>query len=631
MASTDKLRQKIKSKVSAIKKINDNAKLLTGNVSDNFKDDLPSTDGVVKKSINNFTSKLKGGSQNKKDIFGEVIDTVEGFLGTNQKDEKTFDKKEKPIIKRRIMKYSKDSAHITLQSSKQVIIDEIKKTFFGGVGMCDPNNTLRLTSMNISPKSFDFINVLKIDPDSISGKMMYENIHESTLNGIKFNRELYNNFDSGVPYAFTSKSGSTLFSMTWNSTTQKYAISGLSSSMKIGDFLNDYYNSIEYPSVDHVVKNAMLMTLQGDGSEPSSFKDGMNYLNRLTTKLFSICGTPSTNQPLLNNAVNELNDDEYDISNYFDFDDVEGIDLDDEDAKKRRVLKFTDCDNFEIPINSNHMEDFAYMLDKKTLDENINNTLNKVSNDAAEQTSGSISFDLLQLSLMGSYILKIPKALIGTILSPKLIFPIALTYNSITNQLLSVKDLMKILSKLFFNIIKTLFWKFIKQFWSFIKKDLLIFLKETANAILSDKLKKIKDIITSLIGFLRQAISSGNIQSCTEIFNTILKTIDLVMNKNINIPIPGLLLLMSKKLPGFSSNKVFMDMMEKAESSGINTGPIYGTDNKLPSLFKAISDSVGKGLQDVQVRAVLEGGVIPVGPGGGVIVPGTQLVTGLLI
>ena len=43
--------------------------------------------------------------------------------------------------------------------------------------------------------------------------------------------------------------------------------------------------------------------------------------------------------------------DEY-VEYYFDFDDVEGIDLDDEDSRYRRVLRFKDCYNFEIEIDS---------------------------------------------------------------------------------------------------------------------------------------------------------------------------------------------------------------------------------------------------------------------------------------
>ena len=61
------------------------------------------------------------------------------------------------------------------------------------------------------------------------------------------------------------------------------------------------------------------------------------------------------------NAVDMFNQSEEDIEFYFDFDDVEGIDLDDEDLRYRRVLRFKDCYNFEIPADDTHIEDFIYL------------------------------------------------------------------------------------------------------------------------------------------------------------------------------------------------------------------------------------------------------------------------------
>jgi len=419
---------------------------------------------------------------------------------------------------------------------------------------------------------------------------MYENQIPNPTGDIKFNRELYKNFDNS-PYNFDKKDGGTLFSLTWNVGTQKYDISGLDYASKLGNFINDYYNTIEYPDIEYIFKTAMLMTLGGDGTESTAFNNGMKNLNRLTTKLFSLCGNPSNNQPLLNTTSQQLVEDEYDIPNYFDFDDVEGIDLDDEEAWDRRVLKFRDCNNFEIPINSNHTEDFAYLLDKKTLDENVANTLNKAASDAYEQSDNAITLDAFQLSLTGTYILKLPRAIISSVLSPKIFFPITVAYKVIKNAFgeLSAKDLMKELSNLFFNIIKALFWKFIKEFWGFIKKDLLSFIKKTAEKILMNKLKKLKGIIQILISILTKVLQQ-NIGSCTEIFNAILDAINAAINKKINIPIPGLMLSFSDSLPGYSADRAYMNIVEKMESAGINMGLIYGTENKLPSVIKSIMD-----------------------------------------
>lgn len=590
MANNDIRRQKIKSQIAAIKKINDNPRSFNDSTYDQYKDRLESTDGAVKKSVNDFTSKLKGRTDNKKDIFGELLDTVEGFMGTDKED--PVNPKSKPNVKGKILRYAKNSANITLKSSRQIVNDEVKKSFFGGQGICNSNKLLTGNPVSLSPQSFDIMNMLKVAPNTLTGKLMYESTDNLGANDIKFNRTLYGQFDLVSSTPIASKDGTVLFNLGWTSGTQMYNVTGLnpSGTRKVGDFIDNYYSTIEYPDVDYIMKTAMQMALQGDGTEPSAFNDGMKNVNRLITKLCSICGSPVTTQPLLNNTSNQLTEDEYDTQNYFDFDDVEGIDLDDEDSRLRRVLKFRDCNNFEIPINSNHMEDFGYLLTKKTMDENVLNTLNKTATDAYEQSDGSVSLDGYQISLMNSYILKIPKAIISSALSPKMFFPIVVAYQD-TNSLTPVnaKTLMKTLSNLFFNIIKAIYWKFLKEFWNFIKRDLLKFLKETAESIIKNKLKKIKGIITGLIQLLTKALQT-NIGSCSDLFNSILDTISAIMNKKVNIPVPGLLLGFSDNLPGYSSDRAYMNIVERMGAAGINLEPLYGTENKLLSVIKAVVD-----------------------------------------
>ena len=468
--------------------------------------------------------------------------------------------------------------------------------------------------------------MLKVSPDSISGKVMYEAQPDPGL-GLQFNRELFTAFDE-TPYDFVTKDGDTLFRLVWSPASQKYAVVNISSDQNISDFISDYYNTIEQPDIEGVLKNAMLMSLQGDGTEPSSFNSGMDYLNRLLTKLFSLCGNASNNDsPFLNNATNQLFEDEPDIQDYFDFDDVEGIDLDDEDARKRRVLKFADCNNFEIPTNSNHMEDFTYLLDSKNIDENVNNTLKKAAMDAYGQSDESIYLEGFELSLMNDYILQIPRALVSTILSPKMLFPIALSYQMLNADVddLNVKDMMKELSGMFFSLIKSLFWNFIKEFWALVKRDLLNFVKDVATTIVLNTFNKIKGIILSLISLLLKVLESG-IQSCADIFGALLNVIKSALNRSVSVPIPGLLLVISQSLPGFSADRAYMDSLDRLEAAGINTGDIYGTENKLPSLMKSMIESYSNEMDaNSYVKVGLNPTIIPAGPGGAVISP---LITG---
>jgi len=620
MANTDITRNKIRSKLSAIKKISDNPKSLVDNSFDPYKDNLSSTPGIIKKNLNSFNPHTKGTTKNRKDIFSEIIDISNGFLGTEKED--PANTKLKPLSQLKIFKYSGESVRRTLYVSRQIINDELQNTLFSGIGICDPNNTIGQNSIDMSPKSFDFINMLKISPDSITGKLAYESEFTPPTNEIKFNRVLYENFDLGSPYPFISKNNNLLFNLNWNSGTQEYNVSSLDSTQKIGEFIDDYYNSIEFPNIEDVYKNAIEMLLGGDSAEPSSFLDGMKNMGRLMTKIFSICGSPINEEsPLLSDATTLISEDEYDIENYFDFDDIEGIDIDDEESRLKRVLKFVDCNNFETNFNANHSEDYAYNLGKMNLNENVINTLNKASRDAYEESGASIPFDSFQTSLMTSFIFKLPRAIISSILSPKMFFPIALTYRLMKSEVLTAKELMRKLYNLFYNIIRKIYWVFIKEFWRFIKKDLLKFVKIIAQRIIVNKLKKIRSIIMALITLIKRALEK-NIQSCTEIFNVMLNTITTALNMPIRLPIPGLLLVLSELLPGYSNDRAYMNIIERLEASGINTGPIYGTENKLPALIKSIIDGHAEEFDtNSYVKVGLKPGVIPSGPGGAIVSP----------
>lgn len=623
MSKIDVARNKIRAKLDAIKAINNDPDMLD-DIFNSYKEDLPDVGGFMNKRITDITSKIKGKTKNKKDVFGELIKTAEGFLGTDKQDDTNLNKK--PLIKGKLKKYAKESVHLTLQDSKNIVLNSVKQTLFGGDGVCGGNSVFPSNTVSLSPKEFDFMNVLKLDPESMSGQIMYEN--QATNQGnVKFNRKLYETFDSPNPYFFQTKDYNTLFSVQWDPNGQQYNIAGLqgvTGQTQVGDFLTNYYNGIEYPDIEHVVKTAMLMTLQGDGGEPSSFSAGMNDLDRLLQKLFALCGSPPKKNPLKSDTTDQFNEDDEDISSYFDFDDVEGIDLDDEANRKRRVLKFRDCDNFEVPINSNHMEDFVFLLNSKNLDQNIDDTLTKTASDASEQ--GGLGIDNLQLSLLNTFILQLPKALVSSVLSPKIFLPIVILYKQFQNVVLTAKEIMKKLAKLFVNMVKALFWRFLAEFWKFIKRDLLDFIKKIAKKIFKNKLKRWKGIILALIALLIKILTE-QLESCEQIFNLILQTIQGALNAPIKLPIPGLLLVFSDLLPGYSSDRAFMNANERLTAMGVNMGPLYGTENKLNSIIKGIIDGHSEEMDaNSFIKIALKPTVIPAGPTAAVISP---LVTGV--
>jgi len=621
MSKIKDTKNKLKSRIEAIKKINDDPKTSVDNLYDKYLKDLPTTDQLFGKKLDDFLEKRKNKVDNKNNIFSDIMEIADSILSGNS----SLDKNRKPIpeklfSKDRLKFHAQTAADKTLTQSKEIILDTVKNHFFAGNGICGTNKTITVDSLNIEPKEFDFLNVLTVDPSSATGKIIYEPETGTTGTKIQVNRNLYESFNDSSGFDMRTASGESILEMFWKSENQYWNVSGLTGNTEDAEsFLNNYYSSIELPDIQHIVKTSMLMTIQSGESHPL-FDKGLNNVNRLLNKLMAICGTPTKRNELSNqNAVDLFDENDQDIELYFNFDDVEGIDIDDEDARFRKVLKFKDCDNFEVPVNKNMMEDFVYLGYKKNLNDLVDSTLNRTATDAFSKSDSSIPQLQFSLNLLNLFILNLPKALLMSALSPKIFLPIVILYKIFKagiNQVLDVLNTMKELSKLFWDIVKKLFWLFIREFWKLIKVDLIAFVIKLVKKILKKKYQRYVVIITALIALLTKLLEEG-IEDCFTIFNVILTTLQNALSLGSPISIPGILLGLSDKLPGYSQDRAQLNIMERLENAGISLGPIFGEDNNLPTIIKSIIDGNTEELDTNSFIKVTNKEIIvptPVGP-----------------
>lgn len=588
--------KKVKSKIDAIKKINDNPSVLTDSLYDKYLKDLPSTDELFGKKTDDFLKKRISKKQNRQNIFEQMIDLVDTFInkGDTNKPIGEFKRTNKSIEnlkigKQKIKKHALTAANRTLDNSKTIVLDNVSKIFFAGDGICGTNQTFVIDDITISPKEIDFLNILTMNPDNGIGKIVYEPL-KTTTDKIKFDRELYKLFvPSETIYNFISLNNNSLFDIKFKSDTQKYVVSGLQYEA-FNTFFDEYYTSITFPDIEHIIKTSMLFTIQGDGSETTLFNKSLDKLERLLQKLMSVCGNQTKRDILQNlNPIDLFDETDEDIEYYFNFDDVEGIDLDAEDARRRGVLKFRDCNNFEVPKNTTMIEDFIYFSEKDNIVTTLDNILNRVATDAYEKSDSTISLENFKLSMMNMFILNIPKAIISSILTPKIFLPIVIAYKAIKNIItdIDIYDLMKKLSKLFYSIIKDLFWFFIREFWKLIKPELIKFLGILVAKIIKNKNKRYLVIVTALIALLTRILQNG-IDNCADLFDAVLITINAALSAPRPFNIPGILLGLSHYLPGYSEDRAILNIMERVEASGISLGPIYGEPNKLVDLIASI-------------------------------------------
>lgn len=594
MSKVKNAKNKLKSRIAAIKKINDDPRGTVDNVYDTYLNDLPSTDTLFGKKLDDYLERRKKKIDNKEDIFSQIMEIFDSFMGPNRPSPQSPDRRLDPLnlfSRKRIQLHARNSAQITLENAKRIILDNIKKSFFASDGICGTEQTISVNSLTLKPQEFDFLNVFTVNPTTATGQIVYE--PTNTSDGLKVNRDLYESF-SGTIFEMLDNNNSILFDMDWNTSNQEWTLSGLmgDGNYNIEEFFNDYYSSIELPDIGHIIKTSMLMTVQSNESNPL-FDKGMNNVNRLLTKLFAFCGSPTNNQDLVSqNAVDLFNENDQTLELFFDFDDVEGIDIDGEDARLRKVLRFTDCNNFEVPVNNTMIEDFIRLGYRKSENDLIDSTFRRAATDASTLSNSTIPMEQLNLSLLNTFILNIPKALVLSVLTPKIFLPVIIIYKIVKygiDQSVDVLVSIKNLSLLFFTIVKDLFWFFLREFWKVIKVELLSFITRIVLRILKNKHKRYIVIITALISILTRILEE-EIDNCFDIFNVVLKSIDSALSAPAPFNLPGILLGFSDRLPGYSQDRAFLNIIERIENAGITTGPLFGEENKLPSIIKSIID-----------------------------------------
>lgn len=606
--------REIKSKFKIIQQASDRKKDVD-DLLKKYDDTLENLQGQVGSTLESYADIAKKKIPNVENIFEKITKDLQKILPVKQKDGESM-----------LRRITRESVKETTESIKPIFLDNVRKLFFASDSdmNCGTTTLMPVSGLTISPKEFDYLEMLQTDPQTGLGKIIYEGV-QSNGDKIKMNKIFYEKF-SGGSYIFQSIDETQLFSMEWDSAIQKYKIEGLQGAgTTIDQFITKYYETIEFPKISDVLKNSFSMLIPAGGINVTngSYDVNLNKLTRVINKICAVCGSPQ-NTSLKQNAVDQFNENDVDFGSFFNFDDVEGIDIDDENLRYQKVLRFTDCNNFTIPVNQGIVEEFAFFsTTKNDITEVYNSALSKVAKDAANQNT-SIPFPQFAANLDFNALTNLPKALISSLFSAKMFFPIVVLWkilkSAAMNAVTTIATIMKNLTKMIYSIIKDVFNKFLTIFWLKVKPQLALILKDLAKRILKNSKKRYLIILTSLINILTSLIPFIGIASCEDFYNAILQLLNL-LKVGVSQKIPGLLLQLSKKLPGYSEDRAIMNIGEFLESNGITTGDLYGQDNNVVAFISSIVKGNQKEMDENSfVQVSLDYAQIPVAPLGGVAV-----------
>jgi hypothetical protein len=187
---------------------------------------------------------------------------------------------------------------------------------------------------------------------------------------------------------------------------------------------------------------------------------------------------------------------------------------------------------------------------------------------------------------------------------------------------ISVKTIIKNISKFLYNTLKDIWNKFLEIFWKLIKPQILVIIKDLIKRITKNSKSRLKTIILALIDILSMIIPFVGIKSCEDFYNAILQVLNLV-RVGVNQKINGLLLQLSKRLPGYSEDRAAANVAQLLEANGIPTGDLFGEENNVMSFVSSILKGHQKEMDENSfVQVSLDYAQIPVAPlGGAAIIP----------
>jgi hypothetical protein len=556
----------------------------------------------VTKSLNQAKEQQKRFQREIKNQFEQLLDinNVTGGKGSNSI----------AYVKRLLLK--------TIKNIEPKLAELLNEESLNAVG-CDEQQTFDQQVLYVKVSSIDLINLLKKEPESADGKVLYEKAPIVVqVPPFSMNKELYQLIQTGNPYtvdngqSYKGASGQNLFDIQYvefnniGETGPWYKITlynRANNINKVGSFLKDYYKTIKVVDFTNIMAYIM-ESLSGCLSIQANI--GITQ-SEDTSKFAAII------QRVLGLCFD--NTKEIDVSGIAKIAELDGIDdsffeLNEVDLRnieqritnvKNGVVEFLSCENVKLPVNYeqileglnqlNFVEDNDLVAAADSLTETMAN--NPAWSGFAIDGNIKAELDLNFVKLMVN-------GIVMSILSPKVLLPIFIMLksigNTISDSINSLMDFAKQFRTFFINLSSKIGAIFVQELFNLIKKDIKNLLQSVIQDLAKERVAKKYIMILKLIQLLlvvAEFISDW--RRCKSVIDEILWLLKIAtsgVGGNSDIPLP--LLFGSQLLDGYSETRAFIGAIEELQKLGIPTGPMPdGSPNldvlKILGQFKAAS------------------------------------------
>lgn len=355
----------------------------------------------------------------------------------------------------------------------------------------------------IEVKKIDFLDMLKTDPNTVSGKLLYNDVTSSLINSSDFNTFLYGVIqDDGTTHTWKNILDITFNSLGTNgnpnNTLTIKANSGYDTKT-LNDLNNNYIDSLKLFNTENLV-NRIIDTIFGSIS--FSIKKSRKQLE---------------NEAKINAVVDKMvqaNEGETISDTYFTFDNEEISKIQTEaDNKKRGVVKVKTSEVIDasvpeesLTLLSSEMGTAVTTQDKKKV---LSSNLDAMANQNTENSKVPSDKASIKINFMQNIINTLIKGIVGVILSPKVVMMFLINFKIIYGPTATYEngvDFLKKNKKLVKAVIKKISTMIIKYLLSIALKKIAELVAEAQIKKQIDKNKNKVVQLLSLVGIPQDAL-----------------------------------------------------------------------------------------------------------------------------
>ena len=468
----------------------------------------------------------------------------------------------------------------------------------------DPNQTFY-----IKVKSTDLLSLLKRDPNEEVAAVAYEK--DAPTQGqlpYSMNRQMWERLQHlNVPVDYYGASGQKLFEISY--VQSNGIITGDFFKIKlfqkatgvntVGDFIVDYYKSIKIIDTNNLFAQLMDMICGAISFEANIGTGEIEMKNKFALLLQRILGLCFDSKREIDvSGIGKVAELDGIDESFYEYTDIDLRYIDQLTSNiVNGVVEFEDCQNVFLPINSGEIikdlikfNKVTKVKDEEDIAQGLVDTL--INNDKWKLLIPN-SVDI-KLSADLSFLTNMPKAIMMALLSPKVILPLLIMLKSIGQSIgdsvENLRDFMLAFKKYVRNIMSKIGGLFVKELFEIIKRDIKNLIAEIIQDIAAETAKKTFSIIIRLVEIILIVRKfQDDWRRCKSVVDEILALLNLI-GGNLGLRIPGFLTAASELLPGFSSSRAFINVIEEFQKLGLPTGPMPdGSPNlMLQSMFGQI-------------------------------------------